>query len=402
MKRTIEDWALFGGPRLFDTIRTTMNLFPPDGGIFFRHAKRSFDAMRLTNNGPALLELEMKLASLHGVRRCVAFSSGFTAMYVAIRNLGLPGRKEVITPSLTYRKMADIIEWGGFVPRFCDVDRDTLGPSRETVEACINGDTAMILAAHPRTRLCDVDGIAGLSRETGIPLMFDSVEACGATHKGRPLGGFGDCESFSMHADKIINGAEGGYITTDNEDFAAKISLARAFGLNGPDRIELPGTNAKLNELHAALALSGIAHHEEQLRKNMELHLSYQESLRGIPGFNVVDYDRDEKRNWRSLLVRLDETWPLSRRQTLDLLNAENVLARPYYFPPQHITYGKARQTGENRLPVTEWAAECHLILPFGSTVSMEDTKIIGQAVRSMGEQGLELRKRLERHEEVN
>lgn len=394
-KQTVEDFALFGGVPAFASFRTTMNLVAPDREVFFRYAKASFVARQMSNNGPAARELEAKLASFHQVRHCIAFCNCFTGMFIALRHLALPGKKEVVVPSLTYRRMADIIDWAGLLPRFCDVDPETLAISPTTAEVCVNENTALILAPQPITHLCDIQGMEALARRRGLPLMFDSVEACGGVSRGKMIGGFGDCESFSMHPSKVLNSCEGGYITSNDDDLAGKLYKARAFGFAGTDTISLLGYNAKLNELHAAMGLATLVGVESQFAGNKRVHLAYQHHLADLPGVNVISYDWTEKRNWKSLLLRLDDAWPFSREETLRLLNAENIHARTHYSPAQHTAFQRQAGKGEIPLPVTDRAVRNHLILPFGSTVSVEDTEVIGQVFRAMLKSYKPLRTRL-------
>jgi dTDP-4-amino-4,6-dideoxygalactose transaminase len=291
--------------------------------------------------------------------------------------------------------MADIIDWAGLLPRFCDVDSETLGISPATVQPCINENTALILAPHPVTHLCDIDGIEHLARKYGLPLCFDSAEACGGMHKGRMIGGFGDCEAFSMHPRDVLHSCEGGYITTDNDDIAQTLKLARSFGFFGRDNIVMLGHNAKLNELHAAMGLATLAGLERRFADNRRIHLAYQAHLADLPGVAIISYDRAEKRNWKSVLVRLDDAWPFSREETLRVLGAENIHARPCYSPPQHVSVPRQAGKGGRLMPVTEKAATCHLLLPCGSTVSEEDAVRVSQVLHSMLALRAPLKKRL-------
>ena len=392
MKSSVENWAYFGGEKVFATFRTTMNLVVPDEKRFYEHIRRSFDETQFSNNGPCLKKLEKELAAFHEVEHCIVFCNCFTGMYLALRALGLPGKTEVVMPSLTYRRMSDIVRWAGYVPRFCEVEETTLAISPRTAEPCITADTALILAPHPITNLCDIDGMEELAARTGIPLFFDSVEACGASHKGRRIGGFGRGEAFSLHSSKVLNAAEGGYITTNDGELAKTLARARAFGFSGVDEISCLGTNAKLNEMHAALGLSCLENHEAQMEENKRLHLAYQENFKDVPGVTIIGYDRTERRNWKSLLLRLEDSWPLTREETLALLNAENIAARPYYSPPQHQKCPV--QAGESALPVTEKLARTHMILPFGSTMSLNDTYVISRIFKDMYEQSADLKAR--------
>jgi len=263
------------------------------------------------------------------------------------------------------------------------VDPQTLGISPATARPCINENTALILAPHPMTRLCDIEGMEQLAQEYHLPLFFDSVEACAASYKGKMIGGFGDCEAFSMHPSKVFNTCEGSYITTNNTELATALRKIRSFGFAGRDNITMLGTNAKLNELHAAMGLATLSWIDKQVEENKAMHMAYQKELAGVEGFTVIPYDHDEKHNWKSCLIRLEDTWPVTRDLTLDLLNAENIHARPYYYPPQHLVTSRQVEINTS-LPVTEKAMMNHLILPFGYSMSMDDTVIVADVIRSI------------------
>jgi dTDP-4-amino-4,6-dideoxygalactose transaminase len=232
--------------------------------------------------------------------------------------------------------------------------------------------------------LCDIGSLEHLSARRRIPLLFDSVEACGSVYNGRSIGSFGNCEVFSMHPSTVLNSGEGGYITTNDDGLAAVLRSTRAFGFVKKDDIQYLGHNAKMNELHAALGLASLSRVNDVLRDNETLHKAYQKNLTNLPGFTCLPYETHEKRNWRSLLIRLDERWPFTRSETLALLNAENIHARAYYGEPQHRAYHALMGGTPPHLPVADRAAQHHLILPFGHTVSVADTEIIAEVLRDM------------------
>ena len=164
-KRGIGDLAVFGGLKLFETVISTSNLQRPDFEKFLDYSKTFFDQRHYTNNGPNVRLLEKRLAEFHGARRCITFCSGFWAIVLAIKALAIPGRDEIVMPSLTYRRMSDIAAWTRLKPRFCEVDPTTLAMTEETVAPCINENTAVILAVHPIVNCCDVEGVADLGQQ---------------------------------------------------------------------------------------------------------------------------------------------------------------------------------------------------------------------------------------------
>lgn len=374
-KRGVENLALFGGKPIFDVPKSTSSLYCPSEKSFFTYAESIFTTRRLTNNGPLLLRLEDRLAELHGSLYCVGFCSGFMALQIAMYLLALSGKKEVIMPSATYRRMVDIVLWAGLRPRFTDIDLFSAGMSPENIRPHICSDTALILGVHPIVHMSDMIGIETLSHEFGIPLLIDAVEAAYGTINGRSIGSFGDAEVFSMHASKFINGAEGGYLTTNNKDICDSVKKIRSFGFSGKDNLYTLGTNAKLNEVHAAFVLANIDELENQIDRNKLLFSIYDNGLDPYY-YNLVRYNAEEKRTWKNIVVDVLDTIKISRDTILKILNAENILARPYYAPPLHKRFNDYVR-GDANFTHTDYITNRRMILPSGSHVDKEDIEKI-------------------------
>jgi len=382
MKRleNLSDLAIFGAEPLFKTIRSTSNLVRPDKKNFYSYVKKSFDQRWITNNGPVVLELEKRLENLHEVKHCVTFCNGFWGIVLTIKQLALPGRKEVIMPAMTYRRLGDIAAWANLTPHFCDVDEASLSATVETVAACISNNTALILIAQPIVHICDMESLSQFSQDVGLPIVFDSVEASYASVDGKIIGAFGNAECFSMHASKLINGFEGGYVTTNDDSLADVLRVNRAFGFIEQDTVQSLGLNAKLNDVHAAMALANIDELPEQISRNIERYKQYCLKLEEVAGIEVVNYDESEKRSYKNILVKLNESWPVSRENTIKIMHAENLLVREYYYPPLHLRKS-AYPTIYSDLPSAEKISNEYLLLPSGEFTSMQD---IGEICRFM------------------
>ena len=372
-KTNAAELATFGGAKLFDQPKSTSNLVRPDFERFLNYSKQFFNKRHYTNNGPLVRLLEKRLADFHQAQFCVTFCSGFWAIAVTMTALALKGRSEVIIPSLSYRRIADLAAWAKLKPRFCEVEAHTLAMSARTVAPCINDQTALIVGMHPIVNCCDAAGLVRLADEHTIPLLFDSVESVYECCSLGKIGGFGDAECFSLHASKLINGFEGGYVTTNNEALSGKLAVLRGFGFLGPDNIILAGgLNAKLNEIHAAMALANLDELEVQVIRNRERYERYKHGLAPVRGIRLVEFDEAYQTSYKNILVELLPDWPLSRSRTLAVLHAENILARPYYSPPLHqkkMDYPHIPAS----LAVTDLLAERFMLLPCGEFVTVED-----------------------------
>lgn len=200
-KINVADLAIFGGPKMFDAPKSTSNLLKPDFDRFLHYSRKFFDDKQYTNNGPNVRLLEQRLAEFHKVNYCVTFCSGFWALALATSAVALSGKTEIIMPSLTYRRMADIAAWVKLKPRFCDVDPKTLAMNAATVQPCINNNTALILGVHPIVNCCDVEGLEALAKKNDIPILFDSVESVyESTSRGRVGGRVPERHFLCMHA----------------------------------------------------------------------------------------------------------------------------------------------------------------------------------------------------------
>lgn len=378
-KSNIEELALFGGVRMFSTPKPTSNLVRPDFEKFLGYSRVFFERHQYTNDGALVKQLEQRLAAFHQTEFCVVFCSGFWALALTIRDLAIKGRTEIVMPSFTYRRMADIAAWTRLKPHFCDVEEDTLANSAATVRPCINANTALIMGVHPIVNFCDIDGLVELAKEKNIPLLFDSVESVYESYTGRKIGCFGTAELFSLGASKLVNGFEGGYLTTNDAQLAERLALTRGFGFKGQDNVAAPGgLNAKLNEIHAAMALASLDDLEDQVERNRQRYLTYKRLLAPLKGIRLQEFDESHHPGYKNIVIEILDDWPLSRADTVSILNAEMILARAYYTPPLH-RKRMAYPHVSVELPVTDRLAERYVLPPCGHLVSNEDiTEIVG------------------------
>lgn len=393
VKHGIEQLAAFGGPALWDTPISTSNLVRPDIEVFLAYSRIFHAQHRYTNDGPLVKQLEKRLAALHRTKHCIATSNGFWALVMAMKCLALPGRSEVVMPSLTYRRLADIVAWVGLVPHFCEVDEQSLAISPAAAARCMNERTALLLGVHPIVNTCDAPGLERVAREHGVPLLFDAVESVYETIGGRKVGSFGAAECFSLHASKLVNGFEGGYITTDDDALARRLSTMRGFGFFGPDNTEGLGINAKLNEMHAAMTLAGLDDLEAQVQRNRRRYRAYQQELATVQGLRLLPFDETERTSYKTVVVELTEDWPLSRAQTLEILNREGALARAYYWPALHRKPTRY-PTIAPALPLTQQLAERFMLLPCGHRVDEHDIAELAELLRFIAREAHAIQRR--------
>ena len=373
-KRSVDDLAAFGGAPAFDEVLHVGRPNIGDRKGFLSRVEDMLDRRWFTNNGPYVQEFERRIREVTGTRHCIAVCNATIGLEIAIRALGMTG--EVIVPSFTFVATAHALEWQGITPVFCDVDPRTHNLDPERVESLITPRTTGIVGVHVWGRACAVDRLTEIARTRGLKLLFDAAHAFACTHRGTNIGRFGDAEVFSFHATKFLNSFEGGAITTQDDELAAKLRLMKNFGFAGYDAVIHPGTNGKMTEICAAMGLSSLECLDELIEVNRERHRAYTAALRDLPGLSVLAYDTSERSNYQYIVLEVEPgRFGLDRDQLVRLLHAESVLARRYFFPGCHAMepYRSRDPHAGERLPHTEQLSARVMTLPTGTAVEPGD-----------------------------
>lgn len=394
--RTRPPLALLGGRPTFPE---KLHVGRPNIGSreqFLRRVEDMLDRRWLTNDGPFVKELEQRLASIVGVRNCVAMCNATVALEIAIRALGLTG--EVIIPSYTFVATAHALQWQQITPVFADIDESSHGLDPAAVERMITPRTTGIIGVHLWGQPCDVDGLTELAKRRGLRLMFDAAHAFGCTYKGRMVGNNGDAEVFSFHATKFINALEGGAVVTNNDELAAKMRLMRNFGFAGFDDVRHVGTNGKMSEVSAAMGLTSLESLDAIVETNRVNWLAYREHLADIPGLTLFPYDLAQRSNFQYVVLEVDEReLGVTRDAIVEALWAENVIARKYFWPGCHRMepYRSLQPHAGMLLPTTERVAGRVFLLPTGTAIDPATVATICGLVRSVAEHAEEVMARV-------
>jgi len=330
-------------------------------------------------NGPHVRDLERRVAERVGVRHAVAVSSCTAGLMLVLRAADLTG--DVVLPSFTFMATAHAVAWNGLHPRFADIDRDTLTLSPGAAMRAIGMRSSAILATHTFGTPCDVEGLAESARQSGIRLFFDAAHALGSTRHGEPIGRFGDAEVFSLTPTKPVIAGEGGIITTNDDDLAERCRLGRDYGKTKDYDVRFIGLNARMSELHAAVALASLDGLDGWLERRNRAAERYREALGSIPGLSFPTVPEGDRSTYKDFTVLVDpQALGLGAPTLAEALIAEGIETRRYYSPPVHRT--RAYQAMANGpLPVTEWAAERVLTLPLWAGMTDDLFERVAEAI---------------------
>ena len=383
MKKHLNELAIFGG---VPTFPEKLHVGRPNIGskqVLLQRINDILDSKWLTNNGQFVQAFEQHITSLVGVKHCIATCNATTGLEIAIRACELTG--EVIIPSFTFVATAHALKWVGIEPVFCDVDPDTHNIDPRKIESLITDKTTAIIGVHLWGRGCDVEALEDIARRYNLKLLFDAAHAFGCSHQQKMIGNFGDVEVFSFNATKFCNSFEGGAIVTNDSELAKKIRLMKNFGFSEIDRVDELGINGKMNEVSAAMGLTSLESIEDFINTNRENYHQYLQELSNIPGVNLISYDKAEKCNYQYVIVEIDESIAgISRDKLYQILWAENILARRYFYPGCHQMEPYRSRIADMGLMLTNTRhlAARVLALPTGTAIGAKEISNICQIIR--------------------
>ena len=397
-KQNVSDLAIFGGPPAFDNMLHVGRPNIADRSRLFSRLDQLLDSRWLTNDGPFVAEFEERLAELLEVKHCIVTCNGTVALEIAIRAAGLNG--EVIVPAFTFIATAHSLQWQQITPVFCDIRPDTYNIDPSSIESLITPKTTGIIGVHLWGEPCAIEEIEEIAERHGLTVLYDAAHAFAVSHRMKMIGNFGRAEIFSFHATKFFNTFEGGAIATNDDGLAERVRLMKNFGFSGYDEVIHIGTNGKMTEVSAAMGLTGLEDLNTFIEINYRNYKQYVELLSTIPGIRARVYDENERRNYQYVVFEIDEARSgITRDSLMQVLHAENIKARRYFYPGCHLMEPYRSHFPHYRLVLknTERVARSVLSLPTGTAVQPDDIGTVCNIVKFTVEHGAEIDRRIER-----
>lgn len=239
------------------------------------------DTNWISSNGKYIGAFEEAFASFCGVKHAIAANNGTTALHLALVALGLGPGDEVIIPTVTYIATANAVRYCGATPVLVDVCADTMNIDPVQVEQKITPRTRGIIPVHLYGHPADMVALSGIARKHGLWILEDAAEAHGAEVQGKRVGNLSECATFSFFGNKIVTTGEGGMVTTNDDELAAKLRLYRGQGVDPKRRYWFPviGYNYRMTNIQAAIGLAQMETIDAALEDRQVLAKMYDEAL---------------------------------------------------------------------------------------------------------------------------
>ncbi|MFM9984162.1 MAG: DegT/DnrJ/EryC1/StrS family aminotransferase [Flavobacteriales bacterium] len=204
-------------------------------------------------SGSYAASFEKEFAVYTGVKHCMACANGTDSLEILLKAMGIGSGDEVIVPALSWISTSESVSSIGATPVFVDVD-DNLLIDLNLVEAKINARTKAIIPVHLYGNPVDMDRLMEIANKHGLKVMEDCAQSHGAKVRGKQVGSFGHCASYSFYPGKNLGAYGDAGAMTTSDDRIAEISRAISnHGQQGKHNHIMEGRNSRMDGMQGAI-----------------------------------------------------------------------------------------------------------------------------------------------------
>lgn len=345
---------------------------------YTKYLERVYEKAWLTNNGPLVQELKIRLEDYLGVKNLLPVANGTLAMQLAYKVFNLKGN--AVTTPFTFIATSSSLAWEGITPKFADIDPQTYNLCPVNVVNAIDEETNAIVPVHVYGNPCDIEAFERLGKQHNVKIIYDAAHAFGVKVNGNSVLKYGDASTLSFHATKVFHSVEGGAVIFKNSDDYERALLMTNFGIDSKSmNIVDSGINTKMSEVHAAMGLAVLDDIDNILSHRVRLFQLYASQLSGVA---IVPKWHDEASlNGAYMPVMFQDANTTTK--VLDGLKVSGIFARRYFTPSINRVngYGMAYNT---MCPVSEHGANITLCLPLYTSLTEQDVAFICGEVKKI------------------
>lgn len=346
---------------------------------YTKYIERMYNNAWLTNNGPLVQELKIRLEEYLGVKNLLLVANGTLAMQLAYKIYNLKGN--AVTTPFTFIATSSSLAWEGIVPKFSDINALSYNLCPVQAEQAIDSQTTAIVPVHVYGNPCDVEAFDVLAKKYNVKVIYDAAHAFGIKVNGNSVLNYGDASTLSFHATKVFHSVEGGAVIFKNSDDYERAVLMTNFGIDTKAmKIADSGINTKMSEAHAAMGLAVLDDIDHILSHRKALFEQYCSQLKSF--ITLPTWHLNSSINGAYMPVTFSD-----KEQCTAVLNSlaeQGIIARRY-FSPSINTVERYKLMSDNSCPISESYAERTLCLPLYFDMNENDVnKVISGLKKGM------------------
>lgn len=321
-------------------------------------------------------KFETALTNYVGAKDCVALNSGTAALHLALSMIDIKN-KEVILPSLSFVSTAHAIVYNGGIPKFIDIDPETMCLDHNLVEKEITDKTSVILPVHFGGMPCNLKKLSSICKKNNILLIEDAAHAAGSSFGGKKIGSHGDYVCFSFHPVKNLSMPTGGAITINSGNIikSSKILKSKRWcGITNRNGLYYDvkeiGWNFYMNEFSAAIGIQQLKKLDKlnQRRNNIAKRYSTELSIE-----NKMPFSSDCSYHLYWILIN-------NRDRFIKKMFELGIEIGVHYIPITQMTLYKGRYN----LPNTDRAGKQIVSIPIHANLSDNDVSYIIKSINKL------------------
>jgi dTDP-4-amino-4,6-dideoxygalactose transaminase len=347
--------------------------------------------------GPKVERFQRQFAAAVNARHAVALNSATAALHLALEAVGVGSGDEVIIPAYTFTATGEVVTYLRGRPVLADIRADTLNIDVSTIEPRLTSRTKAIVPVHIGGQTCDMEPILELARTRGLAVVEDAAHALPASYKGRPVGTIGDVTAFSFYATKTITTGEGGMVTTERDDYAARMKLMSLHGLSGDawNRYSARGHwyyevvdfgfKYNMTDMAAALGLRQLERMSAFQRRREQIAHRYTDSFSDLDTCFVPRDAGYGMHAWHLYILEVNlEGLAVGRNDVIERLRHKGVSTSVHFIPLNlHPVYQRTYGYQPGQFPTAEAVFERACSLPIYPGMTDADVDHVIDAVRT-------------------
>jgi|SRR5688572_1078051 len=343
--------------------------------------------------GPRVAEFEEKFAAYTGAKYAVAVSNCTTALHLAMIVAGVGPGDEVICPSMSYVATANSIKYVGAKPVFAEIDPANYNLDVKDAAKKITSKTKAILLVHQIGMPADIDAFKKLAAKHNLKLIEDAACAAGSSYKDAKIGSHSELVCFSLHPRKVISTGDGGFITTNREDYYQRMKLLRQHGMSVNDRVRHEssklifedhvevGYNYRMTDIQAAVGIKQLEKLDWIVAERRKIAARYHEAFKDIEFIQLPIEQEGYFSNYQSYSIYLKDDCPVNRNEIMQKMLDDAISTRRGIMTAHRETAYKTECAGLS-LPVSEKSCDRSIILPLYIPMKDEDVEKVIEAFK--------------------
>ena len=321
-------------------------------------------------------EFEDKFAKMSDAKYALACSNGTTAIELALKSLGVYGKK-VLMPSNTFFATSVAVTNAGGIVELLDMESQSFSICLKDLESKITSETGAVIIVHIGGIIShDINKIVELCKKYNVPLVEDAAHAHFSLKGTQRAGVIGDVGTFSFFPTKVMTTGEGGIITTNNKELYEKMKSLKNFGRHLEDAgvIVAPnGNNFKINEFTGLLGSIECDRVHSRIQTRTELLERYRKNLEKTKYTVIKQKGKGVCANYKAIVITpMDGAWLKKYCKERGISLTGEVYRIPVHQQPLY-----KEQFSSVNLPNTDYYCKHHVCPPLYPELSIKEVDYI-------------------------